>query len=154
MRVKALTIHQPWASLIALGYKKLETRSWRTRYRGPIAIHAGKKLIPVSFPMPHDFPDEISLPLGAFIGIANLSNIWGVRDMGATSPCYVTRKWLTETFGAIEEVYGDLSNGRFAWDMESVETIEPILEQGRQGLWNAEIPDEIYARWAKLEVEA
>lgn len=40
--VKALTIRQPWASLIAAGVKTIETRSWWTRYRGPIAIHAGK----------------------------------------------------------------------------------------------------------------
>ena len=39
--MKALTIRQPWASLIALGVKTIETRSWPTRYRGPIAIHAG-----------------------------------------------------------------------------------------------------------------
>lgn len=39
--MKALTIRQPWASLIALGVKTIETRSWRTNYRGPIAIHAG-----------------------------------------------------------------------------------------------------------------
>ena len=39
--MKALTLHQPWATLIALGVKTIETRSWRTNYRGPIAIHAG-----------------------------------------------------------------------------------------------------------------
>lgn len=39
--LKMLTLHQPWASLIAVGAKSIETRSWSTRYRGPIAIHAG-----------------------------------------------------------------------------------------------------------------
>lgn len=39
--MKALTLHQPWASLVALGVKTIETRSWATRYRGPLAIHAG-----------------------------------------------------------------------------------------------------------------
>lgn len=39
--MKALTLHQPWASLIALGVKTIETRSWSTKYRGRIAIHAG-----------------------------------------------------------------------------------------------------------------
>jgi hypothetical protein len=42
--MKALTIHQPWASLIAVGAKRYETRGWATDYRGPIAIHAGKAL--------------------------------------------------------------------------------------------------------------
>lgn len=39
--MKALTVRQPWASLIAAGVKTIETRSWSTRYRGPLAIHAG-----------------------------------------------------------------------------------------------------------------
>lgn len=39
--MKVLTLHQPWASLIALGIKTIETRSWSTQYWGPLAIHAG-----------------------------------------------------------------------------------------------------------------
>ena len=38
--MKAISLHQPWASLVALGVKTLETRSWSTGYRGPLAIHA------------------------------------------------------------------------------------------------------------------
>jgi hypothetical protein len=41
--MKAITIWQPWASLLACGAKKYETRSWKTDYRGPIAIHVAKK---------------------------------------------------------------------------------------------------------------
>lgn len=39
---KVLTIRQPWAALIALSVKKIETRGWQTGYRGPLLIHAGK----------------------------------------------------------------------------------------------------------------
>ena len=41
--MKMLTLHQPWASLVALGIKTIETRSWRTGYRGPLAIQAAKE---------------------------------------------------------------------------------------------------------------
>lgn len=41
--MKTLTLWQPWASLIALGMKRIETRPWTTKYRGPLAIHAGKR---------------------------------------------------------------------------------------------------------------
>lgn len=41
--MKALTIWQPWASLLACGAKKYETRSWATKYKGQIAIHAAIK---------------------------------------------------------------------------------------------------------------
>lgn len=42
--MKALTLHQPWASLVACGVKTIETRSWSTSYRGPLAIHAAVKV--------------------------------------------------------------------------------------------------------------
>lgn len=45
--MKILTLTQPYATLIALSAKHIETRSWLTRYRGPIAIHAGAGLGPV-----------------------------------------------------------------------------------------------------------
>ena len=41
--MKAITIIQPWATLIALGEKQFETRSWFTKHRGELAIHAGKR---------------------------------------------------------------------------------------------------------------
>jgi len=39
--MKVITLKQPWASLVACGYKKYEFRSWKTNYRGKILIHAG-----------------------------------------------------------------------------------------------------------------
>jgi hypothetical protein len=42
--VKAITIKQPWATLIAIGVKDIENRCWATNYRGPIAIHSSKRL--------------------------------------------------------------------------------------------------------------
>jgi hypothetical protein len=52
--MKALSLWQPWASLIALGVKTIETRGWATKYRGPLAIHAAQRL-------PRDFDN-----VGAF----------------------------------------------------------------------------------------
>lgn len=43
--MKAITIWQPWAEFVAAGVKHNETRSWATKYRGPIAIHAAVKPI-------------------------------------------------------------------------------------------------------------
>lgn len=44
--MKCLTLTQPYATLVSLGMKKIETRSWSTSYRGPLAIHAAKGLGP------------------------------------------------------------------------------------------------------------
>lgn len=45
--MKVITLTQPWATLVAIGAKRIETRSWATRYRGPLAIHAAAGLGPV-----------------------------------------------------------------------------------------------------------
>ena len=37
--MKAITLTQPWATLVMLGQKQWETRSWRTHYTGALAIH-------------------------------------------------------------------------------------------------------------------
>lgn len=62
--MKALTIRQPWASLIALGVKTIETRSWSTSYRGPLAIHAGKAWpVPVAeWQVPADRSNTVGAP--------------------------------------------------------------------------------------------
>ena len=44
--MKVLTLHQPWASFSAIGVKTIETRSWETSYRGPLALHAA-----ITFPL-------------------------------------------------------------------------------------------------------
>lgn len=45
--MRAITLTQPWATLVAIGAKRIETRSWATSYRGRLAIHAAKGLGPV-----------------------------------------------------------------------------------------------------------
>ncbi len=44
MSVRAITLWQPWASLVALGLKRFETRSWPTNYRGKLLIHAATRI--------------------------------------------------------------------------------------------------------------
>jgi hypothetical protein len=47
MKYKALTLTPPWGTLIAIGAKHIETRSWETLCRGPLLIHQGSNLKPV-----------------------------------------------------------------------------------------------------------
>src|SRR5437879_1749653 len=46
--MRVLSIRQPWASLLVLGVKRWETRSWHTSHRGPLAIHAARKISPTT----------------------------------------------------------------------------------------------------------
>ena len=66
--MKALSLRQPWASLIADGRKTIETRTWRTRYRGPLAIHASAR-------------PYADLPTGGIVAVAWL---YGCRPMETT----------------------------------------------------------------------
>lgn len=141
MIVKTLTIHQPWAELLARGYKKLETRSWNTKYRGVLLIHASQTpSTDYSFSLPEGFPPADQIYCGAIIAIAQLTRTF-------TISCNRARGFLIGQFGRMEDAYGDLSAGRFAWWIGNAMPIEPIPARGKQGLWNGEIPDEIYGRY-------
>lgn len=134
--MRAVTLHQPWATLIALGAKTIETRGWPTRYRGPLAIHAAKRhcdpgifdllafrtvLTNAGFVTWHD------LPRGAIVAVATLSDCLpsGHEEITART----TRNPLDLTFG-------DLGPGRYGWLLDDVQRIRPeVLCNGKQGLW-------------------
>jgi len=72
--MKALSIRQPWAWLIANGYKDIENRSWSTNFRGRVYVHAGKRTKSEDFPEQREYVRKTNihipedLPLGAIIG--------------------------------------------------------------------------------------
>lgn len=133
--MKALSLWQIWASLIALNLKRFETRSWSTSYRGPLAIHAAQRWTAAerefAFDLTNDFNLTVDLmhpPLGAVLCICNLTHI------GKTEEVY-------PRISALERAVGNYEPGRFAWRLEVVEVFEkPIPAQGKQGLWNWERP--------------
>jgi hypothetical protein len=54
--MKALTLWQPWATLVAIGAKKVETRCWSKKYRGELAIHAAARIPPAWLGASREFP--------------------------------------------------------------------------------------------------
>ena len=68
----ALSVRQPWASYLSSGLKTMELRSWSTRYRGWLWIHAGKKLDLDAVDMLHLSVDEFSR--GGLLGLAKLED--------------------------------------------------------------------------------
>lgn len=80
-RYPAITVLQPWASLIVQGIKTLETRNWTTPHRGPLYIHASKSTRGLAYAAQH--PQIVQhvqthcheLPLGCLLGLVNLSGI-------------------------------------------------------------------------------
>ncbi|OPZ65919.1 MAG: ASCH domain protein [Firmicutes bacterium ADurb.Bin506] len=136
--MKAITLWQPWATLIACGAKHYETRSWPTSYRGPIAIHAATKPAPKTFstiipyetskamfehlmPLGIYFPAD--LPHGAIVATAELVN------------CVPTGRKPGPGFQ--ERQFGDWTPGRYAWELANVKMLpKPIPAKGAQGLWD------------------
>lgn len=72
--IKALSIKEPWASAIFLLGKDVENRSWKTDYRGPLVIHAGKQVDLAALNAPHS---EFTYPIhpGHIIGVVNLVDV-------------------------------------------------------------------------------
>jgi hypothetical protein len=143
--MKALTLHQPWAWAVAKGYKTVETRSRRTSYRGPLAIHAGKTVDRGVLRNVRDYgspeaPTVSGLVRGAILCIVNLTD------------CAMT-DWLDqEPMGKHEAFWGDFSHGRFAWFLDDMKPLaNPIPCRGMQRLWT--LSDDLHRRvWEQLGV--
>ncbi len=146
--MKTITIIQPWATLIALEEKKFETRSWPTKHRGPLAIHAGKKIDRdvcqqepfKSILAKHGYTAD-NLPTGSVVAVADLKECFKVRrDVlgGVVALESDTRKTHFNTLDK-EFAFGFYASGRLAWEMTDVQRLpEPIPAKGQQGLWNWE----------------
>lgn len=147
--MRAITVHQPWATLIALEQKKFETRSWKIAYRGELAIHAGKKidkqacrLEPFHSVLARHGYNEENLPSGAIIAVCRLKECRSVSRPSETEVLLNSdRPDMAEelSIGMQEAIFGDYSDGRFAWELSEVRRLpEPVPVKGRQGLWTWE----------------
>lgn len=145
--MKAITLTQPWATLWALGIKQVETRSWSTRYRGLLAIHASRELDKYSW-------SEISEDLRKARASAMLercihfplSAIVGVVDLVDVVP--MTHEYLAGV-GLIERALGNFDVGRRAWIAANPRALaEPIPVPGQRSVWNlpAEIETQVRAQ--------
>lgn len=138
--MKALTLTQPWATLVALGAKQWETRSWATDYRGPLAIHAAKGFprdaTRLCFTQPFErvllaagIRTPADLPRGAVIAIAHL------LDCQHTTPDLIDGDW-TLRLSDQEDSFGDFSPGRYGWRLGIERVLPvPIPARGALGLW-------------------
>lgn len=138
----ALTLWQPWASLVSTGAKTIETRNWGTAFRGELAIHAAKRwddeLEELSQTWPFldylPIPDPAQLPRGCIVAVGHLYAC--VR---------MTPDWIEELerrcVGQDGELlhpeihFGLYAPGRYAWCLRDVRAVEPVPARGAQRLW-------------------
>ena len=138
--MKALTLTQPWASLVACGEKRFETRSWQPYHLGQVAIHAAKGMptwvpeVVEGSPVIRGLLDEHGwsldeLPMGAMIAVARLE--WAEP----TSSVYL-QDVLDRLGGQHERDLGDYGPGHWAWYLTGVHQLsKPIPALGKLGLW-------------------
>lgn len=131
----ALSLWQPWASLVASGVKHHETRHWRTSYRGWLAVHAAKRRDCGGEGLVSRYLPERSiesLPRGAFVAIA-----W-LRD------CLSTEAVRPDV---VDEDCGDWTPGRYAWRLTRLIALPvPVVGRGQQGLWRLDADTELRLR--------
>lgn len=161
--MQGLTIHQPWAWLIANGYKTIETRNWPTDYRGKLAIHAGRTLArddadafrSVGVPVPKD--EE--LVLGAVVAVADLVDcrplVDTVEDARRASALVLSADALRTFYARTEEWSGLAHADTFAWELGRVLPVRPTPWRGARGLWPVphELLEELRAAYLAMQAQ-
>jgi hypothetical protein len=142
--MKCLSLWQPWASLIAVGAKLIETRSWSTSHRGPVAIHAAALWGHKQYQLCHSgvfyralsaggafVPDmrtprrrpPFCLPLGCIVAVAKVVDCFQITPM-------------SRPLDDRELAFGNYETGRYGWELSDIVRLErPIPFKGRQGLF-------------------
>jgi hypothetical protein len=159
--VRAISLWQPWASLVAIGAKRIETRHWSTTYRGPLAIHAAKKWSRDLELTAREHPFEAALragsawppadlPFGAIVAVCELHSCNEILGRSATDVSLMRFGGFPMVGGGYdvvtvdEEAFGDYEPGRFAWRLSHVRKLpKPIPFRGAQGFFD--VPDDLIA---------
>lgn len=158
--MKGFTLTQPWATLVANGAKRIETRSWGTAYRGPLLIHAAKGF-------PEDCRDLVcdplwrrylrvdswrDLPIGAALATARLTGCVSTNDSRIRARFHFSdyENHTPQTPDQLDAEFGNFGPDRFAWFLEDVKPLaQPIPLKGALGLWP--VADELLATLTQAE---
>lgn len=139
---KALSLYQPWASLVVCGEKRIETRSWGTRFRGPVAIHASRKkdadLVALACSEPFKSAlmrhglDPANLPLGCVLGTVEVVDCLGTETLLEQGDV-----------GFVEKAFGDYSPRRYGFLLARPRLVRPIPCRGGLSFWD--LPGDVRA---------
>lgn len=152
--MKVISILQPWATLVVIGAKRIETRSWNTKHRGPLLIHASagkqglkfmddpqlnKFLTPLFFDDPKD-----KLPLGVIIGQVNLKDTHQFAKNHSDYEGVSPESGGFWEFSEQETAFGDYTPGRYGWLLDNPVQFPAIIPaKGKLGIWEYQMPEKI-----------
>ena len=128
--MKVLSLTEPFATLILEKKKYIETRSWKTDYRGTLYIHAS-----MTKPSKNDLEDKELMSLVDNKNM-NFGNI--ICKCNLVDCIYMTKEYVEKMKKKNYQEYicGEYKEGRYAWIVEDIEIIKPIKAKGQLGIWN------------------
>lgn len=99
--IPALSIRQPWASLIASGYKDIENRTWKTKYRGLVLIHAALKIDAIQAVCASEIATHCGVTLSVFLRMLDKETRGGIVGVAEIVDCVTTSNspWFSGAFG-------------------------------------------------------
>jgi len=168
--VRGISLWQPWASAVALGSKRIETRSWPTLYRGPLVIHAAKRHVRSELihmaccynwmgalhdPWGHRKAYK-DLPFGSLVAVCDLVDC-RKTDTFTVGELDAQRRAPGETTDHCawtERQMGDFAPGRYGWVLDNIRPLEqPVPYRGSQGFFYVPerlITQEVWPEFAEL----
>ena len=127
--MKVISIKEPFATLIMNKMKLIETRSWKTNYRGELYIHASGKSLAKEF-LNNQYVFELIKDLDM-----NYGNI--ICKVNLVDCIYMDEKFLKKIKKNKQEYnLGKYELGRYAWVFEDIVPINPIEAKGKLNIWN------------------
>ena len=129
--MKVLSLKEPFATLIKNGIKTIETRSWKTNYRGKLYIHAS------STKMPKEYKNNKELM--ALVNEEDLSYGTIICSCELVDCIEMTNEFVNNIKNNRKNEYitGKYSQGRYAWILKNIEVLDnPIEAKGHLGIWN------------------
>mgnify|MGYP000621569859 FL=1 len=129
--MKVLSLTEPCATLIKEKRKLIETRSWKTDYRGELYIHASITKIPKDWKEDKEFMalvNDVPLNFGNIICKCNLVDC-----------VYMTKEYVEDIKKNNHQEYicGKYEEGRYAWILSDIIPLEmPIKAKGQLNIWN------------------
>ena len=128
--MKVVSIIEPWASLIKEKVKYIETRSWKTNYRGKLYIHASLKKVPKK--------DERINNLITLLKDKDFKYGHIIAEATLVDCIYMDEDFISKIKNNNQEyICGEYSIGRYAWILEDIKELsKPIPAKGSLGIWN------------------
>ena len=126
--MKVITIKQPFATLIAEGLKEYEFRTWKTKFRGEILIHAGKGIDKKAMERYKHL--NLDYPSGKIIAKATITDCVYVDDKLKEE---LQEKNPLVYYGTLQK---DSNWDGYGFKLENIEKIEPIEIKGKLSLWD------------------